>query len=203
MIISKAVFYEYEQLLWAISTSHDDLCSVYIEVVYMRQEPINNREKEAISVSTCEPLFCKYERKLISINIAMQGCVVKLISRNCGFAAGPPLWKRNVVYYSTSLRYYMFTSFTTLYIISDLSEFTQVATYMYFGRSNYRIGPHRTASGDIGPHRRFIVFRIGLNLNYIGHFQYHIGHPKWAEQVLKSFWLLVGFLKTRLLRFML
>jgi len=41
-------------------------------------------------------------------------------------------------------------------------------------RSNYRIGPHQTASGDIGPHRIF---------NYIGHSQYHVGPPQSAENV--------------------
>ena len=62
------------------------------------------------------------------------------------------------------------------------------------GRSNYRIGPHRTASGG---HRTASEFHIVLHRtksNYIEHSQYHIGLPKWAEQVLKLFWLVV---KTR------
>ena len=32
------------------------------------------------------------------------------------------------------------------------------------GRSNYHIGPHRTASGDIGLHQSFIVYRIGPHM---------------------------------------
>jgi len=31
------------------------------------------------------------------------------------------------------------------------------------GRSNYHIGPHRTTSGDIGPHSSFTIYRTGLN----------------------------------------
>jgi len=45
------------------------------------------------------------------------------------------------------------------------------ASYITSGRSNYRIGGHRTASEFYSlPHR--------TNSDYIGHSQYHIGHPK-------------------------
>jgi len=48
------------------------------------------------------------------------------------------------------------------------------------GRSNYRFGRHRG-------HRIASEFHSLLHRtksNYIGHSQYHIGPPKWAEQFL-------------------
>jgi len=63
--------------------------------------------------------------------------------------------------HTLSTIYHRSTNISTFYTCGIMDDKQQLELHQALGQSNYGIGPHRTISGDIGPHQSFIVYSIG------------------------------------------